>query len=278
MTATELAKAAQDAFAFVSAQPGVTEVEVFAASNATLLTRLNYTSHIPSNGVEEPKSVASRGLGLQVVFAGPGGGASIGFGSEAADLTVRGAERALAKARQAAVVDPEFVSLPRPSPRQARTLTNYHDQRLMALDDMSLVESGWRVVGGGLRTFLASSRLAELAGSDEGLRALGLILGGDVTVLQERVALISTAMPRVQTDESTLITAFVTAMVEARQAKGSGWSTGTRLDEFTDEAGVEAAQNAVASMGGARVPSGEYTIVFGRQPVTDLINNLLRRC
>ncbi len=275
MTATELAKAAQDAFAFVSAQPGVTEVEVFAASNATLLTRLNYTSHIPSNGVEEPKSAASRGLGLQVVFAGPGGGASIGFGSEAADLTVRGAERALAKARQAAVVDPEFVSLPRPSPRQARTLTNYHDQRLMALDDMSLVESGWRVVGGGLRTFLASSRLAELAGSDEGLRALGLILGGDVTVLQERVALISTAMPRVQTDESTLITAFVTAMVEARQAKGSGWSTGTRLDEFTDEAGVEAAQNAVASIGGARVPSGEYTIVFGRQPVTDLINNLV---
>src|SRR5207302_5945061 len=61
----------------------------------------------------------------------------------------------------------------------------------------------------------------------------------------------------------------------ARQGKGSGGSTGTRLDEFTDEAGVEAAQNAVASMGGARVPSGEYTIVFGRQPVTDLINNLV---
>src|SRR5207245_2355038 len=185
VTATELAKAAQDAFAFVSAQPGVTEVEVFAASNATLLTRLNYTSHIPSNGVEEPKSVASRGLGLQVVFAGPGGGASIGFGSEAADLTVRGAERALAKARQAAVVDPEFVSLPRPSPRQARPLTIYHDQRLMALDDMSL------------------------------------------------------------------------------------------LDGFHDEAGVEAAQSAVACIGGARVRSGEYTIVFGRQPVTDLINSLV---
>src|SRR5262249_10482761 len=159
---------------------------------ATLLTRLNYTSHIPSNGVEEPKSAASRGLGLQVVFAGPADGARIGFGSESADLTARGAERALAKARQAALVDPAFVPLPRPS-RQARTVTNYHDPRLMALDDISLVESGWRVVGGGLRTFLASSRLAELASSDEGLRALGLILGGDVTVLQERVALISTA-------------------------------------------------------------------------------------
>ncbi len=273
MTATELAKAAHDAFEFVSAQPGVREVEVFAAANATLLTRLNYTSHIPSNGVEEPKSAESRGLGLQVVFTSRDG-VTLGFGSEASDLTRRGAERALAKARQAAVVDPEFVSLPRPSPAR-RTLTNYHDQHLMALDDAVLVESGWRVVGGALRTFLASSRLAKLYGSDEGLRALGLIIGGDVTVLQERVALISTAMPRVQTDESTLITAFVTAMVEARQAKGSGWSTGTRLDEFTDEAGVEAAQNAVAAIGGARVPSGTYTIVFGRQPVTDLLNNLV---
>src|SRR5262249_58507945 len=148
--------------AFVSAQPGVTEVEVFAASNATLLTRLNYTSHIPSNGVEEPKSAASRGLGLQVVFAGSGGGTSIGFGSEAADLTVRGAERALAKARQAAVGDPEFVSLPRPT-RQARTLTNYHDPPLMALDDASLVESGRPGVGGGRRALLASCPRAETA-------------------------------------------------------------------------------------------------------------------
>src|SRR5262249_58520932 len=96
---------------------------------------------------------------------------------------------------------------------------------------------------------LAGCCRAELAGSAEGLRSIGLILGGDVSVLQERVALISTAMPQVQTDESTLITAFVTAMVEARQSKGSGWSTGTRLDEFGDEAGVEAAHNAVAAIG-----------------------------
>jgi predicted Zn-dependent protease len=64
-------------------------------------------------------------------------------------------------------------------------------------------------------------------------------------------------------------------MVEARQAKGSGWSTGTRLDHFTDEAGVEAAQNATAAVGGHRVPSGTYTVVLGRQPVTDLLNNLV---
>src|SRR5262249_30667142 len=90
-----------------------------------------------------------------------------------------------------------------------------------------------------------------------------------------RIAIASSAMPAAQTGESTLITAFVTAMVEARDAKGSGWSTGTRLGHFTDEAGVDAAQNAVDAIGGERVPSGEYTVIFGRQPVADLLTNVV---
>jgi predicted Zn-dependent protease len=271
--ADELARAVRAALEFARAQPGVREVEVFAAANAVLLTRLCYTSNIPSNGVEEPKSSESRGLGLQVVFA-ESDGPRLGFGAEPADLSLRGAERAFAKARAAAIRDPEFVSLPRPR-AEPRTLVDYHDPQLMALDDAQLVQAGWKVVNGALGTFLVSSRLAELAGSDGALKALGLILGGDVTVIQERMAIASTQMPELQTDESTLIPAFVTAMVEARQAKGSGWSTGTRLDHFTDEAGVEAAQNAIAAVGGQRVASGEYTVILGRQPVADLLNNLV---
>jgi predicted Zn-dependent protease len=270
---SELARATGQALDLVLAQPGVRDAEVFAASNAALLCRLNYTSHIPSNGVEEPKSRESRGLGMRVVFDGPSG-TLIGFGHEPTDLGPAGAARALARARAGAVADPDFVSLPRPGPRR-RTLADYHDPRLMALDDAGLVEAGWRVVHGALRAFLGSSTLAGLAGSDDGLRALGLVVGGDVTVLQERIAIASGAQRQAQMDESTLITAFVTAMVEARDAKGSGWSTGTRLHELTDEAGAEAAQNAVRAMGGERVPSGEYTVIFGQQPVTDLLNNLI---
>jgi hypothetical protein len=269
----ELARAARVAFDLARAQPGVSEVEVFAAANASLLARLNYTSHIPCNGVEEPKSAESYGLGIQAVFDTPAG-RLLGFGSEPSDLGPAGAERALAKARRAAVADPEFVSLPFPSP-DPRTLVDYHDPRLMTVPDERLVEAGWTIVNGGLGAFVASTRLGELADTDEALRRLGLILGGDVTMLQERVAVVSTHMPEVQTDESTLITAFVTAMVEAREAKGSGWSTGTRLAEFTDEAGAEAARAAIAAIGGERVPSGRYTIVFGPQPVADLLNNVV---
>ena len=269
----ELRQAAEQALGWARAQPGVREVEAFVSANGALLTRLNYTSHVPCNGVEEPKSVESYGLGLQIVFDAPGG-PQLGFGSEPSDLSVAGIERAFDKARRAAVADPDFVSLPRPM-TTPRTLTDYHDPSLMAVSDERLVESGWTIVGGALRTFLASSRLADLAGTEEALRRLGLIVSGDVTMLQERMAIASTAMPRTQTDESTLLTAFVTSMVEAHAAKGSGWSTGTRLDDFTDEAGSEAAQAAIAAVGGVRVPSGRYTVVFGRQPVTDILNDLV---
>ena len=190
----ELTRAAEAALGWVRAQPGVREVEAFVSANGALLTRLNYTSHIPCNGVEEPKSVESYGLGLQVVFEGPGG-PRLGFGSEPSDLSPAGIERAFDKARRAAVADPEFVSLPRPLPAP-RALRDYHDPALMTVTDDRLVEAGWTIVNGALRTFLASSRLADLAESEAALRRLGLIVGGDVTILQERVALASSAMPR----------------------------------------------------------------------------------
>ena len=272
---TDLARAAAAAFERIRAQPDVAEVEVFVAANGTLLTRLNYTSHIPCNGVEEPKSVESSGIGVQVVLE-DARGRRVGFGSEPGDLGIAGAERALAKARAAAVHDPEFVSLPRPG-RERRTLTDYHDPALMSISDDQLVACGWTIVNGALRTFLASSRLADRADSDDELRKLGLILGGDVTILQERMAVVSTHLPHVQTDESSLVTAYVTAMVEAEGAKGSGWSTATRLADFTDEAGVTAAQAAIDAIGGERVPSGSYTVVFGRQPVADILNNIVVR-
>lgn len=270
----DLRRAVGEALARLAAEPGVREVEVFAALNRALLTRLNYTSHIACNGVEEPKSTEMIGLGVHAVFDGPDGRPLVGFGSEPSDLTADGARRALAKARQAAVHDPAFRSLARPS-AERRGLIDYHDPRLMDVTDAELVEAGWKVVTGGLRAFMASSRLAGLVPDEAGLKRLGLILGGDVTIRQERIAIASTAMPEPQVDDATFMSASTTAMVEARDAKGSGGSVCTRLAEFTDEAGSEAADHAVAAIGGERVETGDYTVVFGPQPVADLCNNLL---
>ena len=68
----KLRSSARDALAYVSAQPGVAEAEVFASANGNLTVRLNYTSHIPTNGVEEPKSVESQGLGIRPGNLGTG--------------------------------------------------------------------------------------------------------------------------------------------------------------------------------------------------------------
>ena len=272
-TTAELQRAVGDALARLSREPGVREVEVFAAANRALLARLSYTSNIACNGVEEPKSAESHGFGVQVVLDGPDG-PLIGFGAEPSDLSVAGAERAMAKARRAAVRDPEFYGLPEPS-AEPRQLDDYHDPEVAELADERLVEVGWQALHGALGAFLASSRLAALAGDDEGLRRLGLIVGGDVTLLTERIAIASSRMPRPQSDESTLCTSSLTAMVESRGAKGSGWSTGTRVVQLDAEAGTDAARSAIEAIGGEDVPAGDYTVVFGPQPVTDLFNNLL---
>src|SRR5215475_7392003 len=143
-TTTDLARAAREALEFLHTVPDVLEAEAFVAANGQLLARLSYASHLPSNGVEEPKSTASHGIGLQVVFRGKDG-PRLGFGSEPSDLSREGVERALAKAREGAVHDPAFVSLPRAGPER-RVLGTYHDPRLLGLDDEDLVRVGWQVV------------------------------------------------------------------------------------------------------------------------------------
>ena len=65
---SKLRTSAREALAYIRTQSDVIEAEVFASANGNLTVRINYTSHIPCNGVEEPKSVESQGLGLRVAF------------------------------------------------------------------------------------------------------------------------------------------------------------------------------------------------------------------
>jgi len=271
----QLQKAAEEGLAFLRTQDDVEEAEVFVSSNGTLLTRLNYTSHIPCNGVEEPKSIANYGTGVQAAFRGSDGGARrVGFGSETSDITLDGVRSALDKARKGAVDDPEFTTLARPTGEQRR-LGNYHDPKLMEMKDADLVDCGWKVHNGALRIFETSESLSTLVDRPEKLGELGLIISGDVTILQERIAIASHAMPEVQTDESTLVMSFITSMVEREEAKGSGYGASTTLAGFSDEAGREAAQNAIAGIGGVRVPTGDYKVVFGREATMEILHYIV---
>ncbi|HUF54482.1 MAG TPA: TldD/PmbA family protein [Dehalococcoidia bacterium] len=269
----ELKKAAEEGLAIVQGEDDVEEAEVFVSANGNLLTRLNYTSHIPSNGVEEPKSVVNYGIGVQAVFQ-EGGKRKIGFGSETSDISPDGVQSALEKARRGASDDPEFVSLARPT-GEPRKLNDYHDPAIMDLKDEALPEAGWTVVNGALRVFEKSEVLTTLVERPEKLPELGLIVSGDVTMIQERIAIASSAMPEPQTDETTMVMSFITSMVEREKAKGSGYQASTRLRDFTDEAGVEAAQNAIAGIGGVRLPTGDYNVVFGREAVMEILHYIV---
>ncbi len=269
----ELKKAAEEGLALLGGEDDIEEAEVFASSNNLLLARLNYTSHIPSNGVEEPKSVVNYGIGVQAVFR-EGGRRKIGFGSETSDISPDGVRVALEKARRGASDDPEFKSLPRPTGEE-RKLADYHDPAIMDIKDDALADAGWTVVNGALRVFEKSETLLTLVDLPEKLPDLGLIVGGDVTMIGERIATVSTAMPEVQTDETTMVMSFITSMVEREKAKGSGYAAGTRLADFSDEAGREAAENAIAGIGGVRLPTGDYNVVFGREAVMEILHHIV---
>jgi PmbA protein len=268
----ELEQSAQRAIAFLRTQPEIKSAQVFAAANNRLWTRLNYTSHIPCNGLEEPKSTGDYGIGIQVVMDSPDG-RRVGFGSEERDLSLEGVKLAFGKAKQGAIVDPEFQCLPQTT-GEKRSLFHYHDPMIMSITDQGLVEAGWKILDGAVEFFLRSETLKNAA-SNGTLGDLGLIVGGDLTILQERMAVASYEMPDVQSDESAIITAYVTAMVEKGDAKGSGYSVHLKLGDLSGKAGSEAAQNAINSLNGIRVPSGDYPVIFGPQPIAELLNNLI---
>jgi hypothetical protein len=281
--------AVRDGLAYIAQQPDVVEAEVFASANINLTLRLNFTSHIPCNGVEEPKSIESHGVSVRAAFRTRRGN-SIGLGSETGDLSVAGVSSALEKARRGAVADPEFDCLPRPL-FDRTTLFQHHDPALVRLRNSKLLAHGWDVLRNGLDVFQSSEDLLAAleryrAGQPDGpedpggneaaqLADLGLILGGDVVMLLERMAVGSTNMPEPQTDESTLIMSFATAMVEELKAKGSGWSVCTHLADFDARTGADAARQAIMSMNGQRAPSGSYRVVLGPQPVSELLEWIL---
>ena len=270
---SQLRRSVRDALAYLKTQGDVAEAEVFASANGNLTVRLNFTSHIASNGVEEPKSLESYGLSVRAAFNTPEG-LKTGFGSEPSDLSLEGVKRALEKARRGAVRDLEFVSLPTPT-GETPTLTRYHDPAIMRVSNGRMVRAGWQTVEKALEVFNTSEDLLNLAGSPEGVRDLGLILGGDVVMLQERMAIGSYNMPRVQTDESTMVMSFTTAMIEDQYAKGTGWSVSSHLAEFSGESGAEAARNAVSSMNGQRMRDGAYRVILGPQTVAEILEWVL---
>lgn len=247
----------------VKKEPGLIEGLVYASANRRSVSRLVYTTHIPSNGLEEPKSDEDLGLTVEV-WIKKGGKNLVGIGHEPNDLSLSAVNRALKKAVRDAVADPDFQGFYKPESFAPDKLAKLATTNLTDSQEAELLSRlGWETIAGAVDAIKSYP-------NDP------FILNGDIFILRERMAL-ATTNGIADCDESNIILSFITAMLETQSAKGSAWAAADFVGNNFSAYGVgrRAALAAVNAVGGGTVKTGEYNVIFGPQAVTELFGNLL---
>ncbi len=246
---------------FIKSQDDIKDAEVFVSWYDNITVRFNYTSDIPCNGVQEPKNILGYGVGVFASFKTEEG-LKTGYGSETADLSSEGVKSALAKARANAVLDPNYKSLPDAS-------SDKKDIDIMDINfdkevsEEHIISLGWKTIESAVKEF----QNKEFSKS--------LIVGGDINILLEKMA-VGNTNGLFATDCSQFISSAVTAMIENENAKGTGWNVGNSIIDFNPEiAGSMAAVSAINSIGGRRIETGKYNVIFGPQAVSMLFSEMI---
>ncbi|HVB81867.1 MAG TPA: metallopeptidase TldD-related protein [Candidatus Binataceae bacterium] len=282
-TAAELKNFVREARAMLGRERDLAGFEIYCASAEHRVARLAYTSDIPCHGVEELKSHVADGFTVRIVMRRDA--REIGLATEAGDLSLEALRAALVRARSAALVDPHFPGLPATPHSSGLPKTSSATPRMLAhgpaaaaagglmrTSDGALVEAAWRIVGGALEAFTPSPAAAM------GGRPPGLVLGGDVSMMRDRMALASSNFAGVRAEAGAHFTCTVTALVESLGAKGTAAALGATpggMRAAVACAGRDAVARALALGGGERPPGGTYRVVFGAQPVAEILNYMV---
>jgi PmbA protein len=266
---SDLKRFARDAAAILAREKDLAAFEVYCATAEHRVARLNYTSDIPSRGLEEFKSLNAEGFALRIVTARDPH--ENGFASCAGDFSRDAVREALTHARHAAVVDPHFPGLPAAPRRLAlpRGSSNGAGD-LMRARDAALAAAAWDIVGGAARTFAAGAKTAPAHA--------GLVVGGDISLIRDRIAIANSSFADIRVDESAHFVASVTALIEALDAKGTATVVGVSGDAMRRAAarlGRDAVARALALRDGERPPAGSYRVLLGAQPIAEIVNYML---
>ena len=246
--------------------PDFAEFEIYAASSEHRIARLAYTSDIPSRGVEEIKSLGADGFQVRIVSRSDRH--EIGTASEAGDLSRQALRSAIERARRSAIVDPHFSGLAR-DPRKLAPSAGGASGLARASDAM-LTASAWQVIGGALAAFRAGYKNSRAHP--------GLVIGGDLSLVHDRIAIAGSNLAEVRTDESAHFVSSVTAIVESMDAKGTDTAVGGSLERIRGAVatlGRNAVRRALALGAGVRPASGRYRVILGPQPVAEILNYLV---
>lgn len=261
---SKLQQIVKDGLKLVKQHPNLIEGLVYASANRRSVSRLAYTTHIPSNGLEEPKSDQDLGISVEV-WIDRKGKRLVGIGHEPNDLSLPAVSRALKKAVRDAVADPDFQGFYKRTAPASKSPNSPKSPNLSDPQEEAelLSRLGWETLAG------AVDAVKPFA-SDP------FIVNGDNFILRERMAL-ATTNGVIDSDESAIILSFITAMLEKQNAKGSAWGAASFVnkDFSAYDIGRRAALAAVNAVGGVKVETGKYDVIFGPQAVTELFGNLL---
>jgi PmbA protein len=193
----------------------------------------------------------------------------VGAAFEAGDFTSDSVRDALRRARSAAVVDPHFSGFP--AAPLDRKLASSEKSDLARVGDGAIAAAAWDVLDGALAAF--AKRAVDVRTEHP-----GLIIGGDVSVIRDRIAIFNSNFAEVRTDESAHFNASVTAIIESLDAKGTATTLGDSTAAMRRDArvlGRHAVRRALALSHGARPEAGKFRVALGPQPIAEILNYMV---
>ncbi|MDO8432936.1 MAG: metallopeptidase TldD-related protein [Candidatus Binatus sp.] len=262
----ELKKFVHDAAREIAREKDIASFEVYAATAENRIARINYTSDIPCRGLEEFKSIHADGFQVRIaMLANPH---EVGIAFEARDLSREALRDALDRARSAAIVDPHFPGFPDEPKKIAHRASDKSD--LARVGDRAIANAAWAVLEGALSAFRRSK-----ASRNE---HPGLIIGGDVSVIRDRIAVFNSNFSDIRIDQSAYFNASATSIIESLDAKGTAVAIGANAASMRDAASVlgrDAVKRALALAHGVRPASGKFRVVLGPQPIAEILNYMV---
>jgi len=263
----ELKSFTREAARILAREQDLASYEIYCATAEHRIARLAYTSDIPSRGLEEFKSLHADGFQLRVAMRRDPH--EIGVAFEAGDFSSDSVRTAIRSARSAAVVDPHFSGFP--AAELKRRLAPSEKSDLARVGDSAIAAAAWDVLDGALATFAKRP-------ADSRTDRPGLIIGGDVSVIRDRIAIFNSNFAEIRTDESAHFNASVTSIIESLDAKGTATALGDSAAAMRRDAkvlGHDAVRRALALSHGARPAAGKFRVVLGPQPIAEILNYMV---
>lgn len=250
----ELKEAVEQGLGILEKKQDVKEVEIYASSNVLNTLRICFSTNIPSNALEEPKSNENFGISVRVLFKD----GKIGFGKEDSSLSKEAIISAYEKAKFNAVMDNDFHSLP--SPGEKPKIKDYHDKEIMHLDDEKAIDLAYTTLNGALDN-LKGKKAGE-----------NFNITGELNFLSERMAIANSNAIN-ESDESTIALTTLTTIFEMEKDIAGMWfDSAISLKDFKPYgAGRISAEKAAVLRDAKSIEGGKYKVVLGRLVVADLL-------